>query len=726
MVIALGNVALFALTDRMGITKWRGSILKSTLCPSKTVIPTFHPATVIRPKNQYLNKHCILFDLKRAKSIIEGTYEPTERKLITGPGYYDSLNFLDDCMVLGSKGQPISYDIEISNMEVSCISFSYQLKSICIPFIDGNGDYFTVEQEADIWRKIAQLLEDEHITKVGQNLTFDVHFLLRKFGIAAKNLQDTMIKQRILMPEFKIGLDFITSVWTDHPYYKEDGKFWLEKASHGSWVRGWEYNAIDSIICDEASPKQDDALVKQGNMDTYNRSRRIILPLVYMMERGIKINVKAMARDYKKMGEAINEMELELNRLASQPLNAKSPKQLKDYFYKKCGLKPYKKKGKPSTDEMAMKRISRLGYPEAAQVLKIRGATKERSTYLDVEKVDKDERMRCSYNPAGTRFSRLSSSVSIFGTGNNMQNQPHHILKYFYADPGYIVYEIDLSQAENRIVAYVGRIDPMIEAFETGKDVHSLTGALISGKTPEEIKWENDHDIFCSLGSGDKTWRMWGKRGNHGLNYDLGYRQFALYYEIPESQGKVIVNRYHMAYPGVRQNFHSYVKQNLIKNRTLTNLMGRKTLFLGDLKDQRQRDQVFKEAYACIPQGTVGDLINERGMNFVYYQHGFEELELIMQVHDSIKFQIPISIGWKRHAEMLIRIKQSLEIPLVTHYGREFVVPADLSIGYCLDASQMKELKGKAFSENVSELSDRLEQVSENLRPMKDFKFMWE
>ncbi len=47
-----------------------------------------------------------------------------------------------------------------------------------------------------------------------------------------------------------------------------------------------------------------------------------------------------------------------------------------------------------------------------------------------------------------------------------------------------------------------------------------------------------------------------------------------------------------------------------------------------------------------------------------------------MQVHDSIKFQIPLSLGWKRHAEMLIKIKQSLEQPLKTHYGREFVIPA--------------------------------------------------
>lgn len=724
VIIALGPEALLACCDRLGIQKWRGSILKSTLC-DKTVIPTYHPNTFGYTKGaQFLNKHCIVFDLKRAREVFTGEYVPTRRTLITKPDYYEVKDFLAGADVEGEhNNKHIAYDIEISNMEVSCISFSYNMTSMCIPFIDGQGSYFSPEQEATIWSYIADILESPKIKKVGQNLVFDSHFLLRKFGIHACNLHDTMIAQRILMPDYKVGLDFITSIWTDLPYYKEDGKFWLK--GEGSYERGWEYNAMDSVVCDEAFPKQAEALHAQGNWDTYERTRKIILPLVFMMERGIRINVAQMAEDYEKTQVEIARLELELNDMAGQALNAKSPTQLCNYFYECKGIKPYKHQGRITTNELALKRISRLGYKEAAQILKIRGEVKENSTYRDTSKVDLDGRLRCSYNPVGTRYSRISSSANIFGTGNNLQNQPHGILKYFLADPGYMIFEIDLSQAENRIVAYVGRIEPMIEAFETGKDVHSLTGALISGKTPEEVKYEDDHEIYCPLGSGDKTWRFWGKKANHGLNYDLGYKQFSLYYEIPESAGKLIVERYHTAYPGVRKNFHAYVKQCLSANRTLTNLMGRKTFFMGDLRGERERDKIFKEAYSCIPQGTVGDVINERGMNFVYYEDGFDELELLMQVHDSIKFQIPLSVGWTRMAQMLIRIKQSLETPLVTHYGRQFVIPADISIGLNMDKSAMKQLKGSKFSESVDELAMGLEEVWEQLRPMQSMKEMW-
>ena len=105
--------------------------------------------------------------------------------------------------------------------------------------------------------------------------------------------------------------------------------------------------------------------------------------------------------------------------------------------------------------------------------------------------------------------------------------------------------------------------------------------------------------------------------------------------------------------------------------------MGRKTLFL-----EEWGDQMFKAAYSCIPQGTVGDIINERGLNYIYYnQKEFRPVELLMQVHDSINFQIPLSIPWKEHYKMLIKIKTSLETPLKTEDDITFSIPADIKVG---------------------------------------------
>mgnify|MGYP006278963627 CR=1 FL=1 len=707
IIIAVGGVSLYALTNRTGITKWRGSVLNCELVPGKLVIPIIHPATVIPPKFQYLNRHLIKFDLVRARRIIENGYHPTPRNIIIGPSYDKVMEFLYHCITEGTNGKTIYYDLEVYNEEVSCISFSVDKhEAISIPFISPHGPYFPINQEAEIWKLIATILENPTLRKGGQNIGFDAHFLLRKYGIKAKNLDDTMVAEQIILPDYPKGLDFITSIWTDHPYYKDEGKRWFKVG--GTWEQLWHYNGTDSIICTEAFPNQWKSIVSQGNSRTYERQRLLIEPLVFMQEHGIRVDVEGMRTLRDEYLERIDNLQEQLNELAGKPLNPNSPDQLKKYFYIEKGYDPYKFKGSITTNDLAMKRLSRKGCKEADIVRNIRSLRKLVGNYLNLDKIDSDNRIRCSYNPVGTRYSRISSSESIFGTGMNMQNWPHDMLKYLLPDEGYVFYSFDLSQAENRIVAYVGRIRQMIDAFESGKDVHSLTGALISGKDPEEVKLEDKQDIKCSLGDGSKTWRFWGKKANHGLNYDLGFKTFALYYEIPERDAKFIVDRYHQVYPGVRQGFHSFVKQQLSKNRTLENLMGRRTIFL-----DQWGDNLLKEAYSCIPQGTTGDVINERGIIYTYYnQNQFRPLSLLNQVHDSTGFQLPLSLPWIEHARMLMDVKKELETPLTTHYGDTFVVPADLTVGCSLwKEGHGEELKSTQIPDDLESFAHLLEQT---------------
>jgi len=671
--------------------------MKSTLVPDKWVIPIIHPATVIPPKNVFLNKHLIINDLLKAARICEKeSYEPYSYEVITRPSFFQIMEFLNDI----EEGKTITaFDIEVSNEEVSCISFSVERRvSMSIAFVDDQGDIFTIEQELEIWLKIAKILEDSSIRKLGQNLAFDAHFLLRRYGIKVRPIHDTMVAQQIIMPDYPKGLDFITSIHTDLPYYKDEGKRWFKVG--GSWGQLWHYNGLDSLTPSISFPKQLKELQNQGNIDTYNRQRAIIEPLVYIMEHGTNVDIEGIKNLYESLMKEVEELQDKLNQLAGGELNPNSPAQLKNYFYVKKGLKPYKKRGTGSiaVDNDALKRLARKGMKEAKLIQRIRKNKKLASTYLNSDKIDPDNRIRCSYNPVGTRYSRISSSSNIFGTGMNMQNWPHAMLKFLMADDGYVGYAFDLSQAENRIVAYVGNVQAMIDAFEHEKDVHSLTASLIFQKPITEITTE---DNTCDLGDGTHSERFWGKKANHGLNYDLGYRTFSFYYEIPEREGKFIVSRYHLAYPGVRNVFHKKIRDQLFTSRVVTNLMGRKTPFLGRLDDA-----TFKESYACIPQGTVGDVINERGMNYIYYNpEKFEPIELLGQVHDEIIFQIPLSVPWEEHARMINDIRSKLEIPLKTN-GREFVIPADLTIFKRFKKGT--ELKGKKFSRDLKVLSEQL------------------
>lgn len=699
--VPLGAVPLYALTNKLGITKWRGSILTTELHGRKIkTIPCIHPSAALR---QYLYTYFIQNDLRRVKAESETPdINLPQRDLRIHPSYDDACAFLNSCL----EHEHIAFDIEVMREEVSCISFAVNpFLCMSIPFQNNGMEYFTVDQEMVIWRKIATILEDDRIIKIGQNLSFDATFLHRKLGIRVNNMVDSMIAQGVIYPDFPKGLDFLCSIYTREPYYKDDGKKW--KRVGISEDDFWIYNAKDSACTYECYFN----LLKEArdlkNTETVTEQTKLLKSLVYMQSRGIPIDVPGMRKEGEALGKEITFLSNKLNAMCGKTINHNSPKQLAQYFYMERGAKPYTKKGSTAwtTDETALKRLARKGFAEASVILELRAKTKLKSTYLDMV-IDDDNRMRCSFNPVGAKNGRLSSSKTIFDTGGNMQNLPQAMLKFLHPDTGYIMYNVDLSQGENRVVAYIAPEPAMIKAFEEKKDVHAKTAGLIFNKDPDII---SDVPGSCELGGGMYSERFWGKKANHGLNYDMGYKTFALKYELPEAEAKFIVERYHMVYPGVRR-YHAWIRNQLGKGRTLENPFGRKRLFL-----DRWGDPLFKEAYNWIPSSTIADIINRRGLNYIAFNPEiFSPIDLLNQVHDSIVFQISLSLDWNIHAKCLIALKHSLEQPI--HWrGTSFVIGADMEMG--LNLSKPGKVRIKADEhKTVGELADHLDGLYGKLR----------
>jgi uracil-DNA glycosylase family 4 len=707
VIIAVGSVALYTLTGKKSVTKWRGSILESET--GHKVIPIIHPAAALR---QYIYRHFISFDLKkvvREKDFPE--IKLKDRYYLVDPDFMQVMGFLKVC-----KEKPmVAFDIEVSHEEVSCISFAYdEHQAISIPLTKGgDSEYYTLQEEREIWNMISEILEDEDIISLGQNVVFDATFLFRKYGIKAKNLHDTMIMMAILYPDFPKGLDFITSVFSDLNYYKDERKDMNTIISNNEAF--WVYNARDSIVLMEAYPRIKQDLERMNLWETYENQRRLIQPLLYMTELGIKMDVDGMKNASVAADERLLEIEKEVNELTGRNMNLRSPTQLKEYFYGdkrqgNLGIKPYLDKGRPTTNEGALVRLARgtstrEPLKEAQLILEHRGLSKMNGTYLNMS-LDDDNRVRTSMNPVGAKTGRLSSSKTIFGTGANLQNQPPMMKEFMLVDDNCVGYDIDLGQAENRIVAYIAPEPKMMEAFETHADIHSRTASYIFGIPEDEIRQMDKEGVKCeTIGTGDYTHRFWGKKANHAFNYGQGYKKFAYQVEIPEDEGKMIHSRYHSAYPGVRK-YHNWVQASLEKDRILENVLGRKYLFL-----DRWSFEMFESAYAFIPQSTVGDIINRRGLNYIYYnQDLFEPVMLLNQIHDSIVFQIPRRFSYEQHAKCIISICKSLETPL-TFRGREFSIPADLTI-LPKNLKDGKEVSG-ASNMSVSDLTTIIKQTVE-------------
>ena len=724
-VVAMGNIPLIVLCNRMGITKWRGSILESELVPGLKVIPTFHPATFIPPKFNFLNRPLICEDLLHAKQ--ESQYrniQRLQRRVYIRPSFEESRSYLNHCYEVGLRGQTISIDIEVINGEVDCFSCGWDTQeAVSIPLRYSQGDFFTPDQELEIMLFLSKILQEERIAKIGANFIFDLQFLYHKYGICPTGpLHCTQIAQKISYPDFPAGLDFVTSMYTDIPYYKADGKKWM-KMQAGSWESWWNYNGMDSIVPIEAFPKQCEALRKQSNFETYERQRKLILPLIYMGERGIKVDVQGMLAYQEEQQKELDNLEQELIKEVGHDINYDSPKQLMEYFYKECGIKPYlnRKTHNESTNIDALKRIVRQGFKgsQAARLmLDIRSLSKRISTYLDIGKVDKDGRYRSSYKPVGAETGRIASGETIFGTGGNQNNWPNDLLRFFLADDGYIIYTFDLSQIENRIVAYIGGVLAQIEAFENDIDLHKLTASIILNKPVEEI---SDEDGSSDIGDGRHSERYWGKKGNHAINYDVGYKTFALVNEILEGESKYLIEKIHRGYPQIRGGYQQTIQQMLKKDRTVTNLLGRTRLFLGPIFPDRftpksMCENTFREGYAQMAQSTVADKMNEQGIEYVYYRQDlFKPTEILTFIYDSLTIQVPLNIPWTEHAKMLLLIKNSIEQPLYWH-EREIKTPASLCIGFNMHKKSMTEIKSKLIPTSVELLAEKLQETYNDLR----------
>ena len=675
IMIPLGNPALEALTGKKGITKWRGSLLWSDAVNVKC-LPTIHPAAALR---QYIMKHLILFDLSRAKE--EGEFKELNLPQIK---YIIDSSFLEATAYLKSiiKQKTLTaFDIEVLRGEISHVSFCNTSKEvISIPFIRNYNSYFTLEQEAEIFELIALILEDKAIKKVGQNLAFDTTFFFEKYGIVTKNIEDTMIAQKLFFPDFKSGLDFITSTRTRLPYYKDEGKSYMKI---GGDERDFSiYNARDSWVCFVAFPSIADDLKRINNYTTYENQRLLIPITTFMGLKGLKVDVAGLQKEKERAQNKVEELQKKLNNIVGTELNPRSSQQVSTYFYIKKGLTPYKTQGRVTADEGALKRIARKGYEEAKLILDIRHYANRISKYYNVTL--KGDRLRCSYKPV-TAMGRLASSEDIFGYGTNLQNQPKDMNKFFMADEGYLMYNLDLSQADNRSVAYMAPEPRMIKAFEEGIDIHSLTASMLFDIPVEKVKEFHTRNIKSDLGYGDKTHRDWGKQTNHALNFGRGYKTFSYDLELPEKQGKLLWEGYHRIYPGVRQNYWRGIQNKLrANNRILENCFGRKYLF----KD-RWGEELFKKAYAFPAQSNTADIINIWGLLPIYYDAEFKAIELLRQMHDAIEFQILLSLGIDKHIELIKKIKKNLEQPL-RWKTQEWIIPAECEVGF--KRSPMKKL----------------------------------
>ena len=232
LIIALGNVPMWALTGEWGIGKWRGSMLYAKDFPDVKVIPTYHPALVLR---DWSSRAITVQDLRRAARYRNGEPYPTPKwNFIVRPSFERACFTLDALRQILDAGElEISFDIETRGGHIACAGISWSpVDAICIPLmcIENIEGYWGVDQEGALVHRLYKILTHPNAKVVGQNLLYDSQYTYRHWHFIPNVTQDTMISFHTAFAGLPKRLDYQASMFCE--YYVQ----W--KPDKGHWKAG--------------------------------------------------------------------------------------------------------------------------------------------------------------------------------------------------------------------------------------------------------------------------------------------------------------------------------------------------------------------------------------------------------------------------------------------------------------------------------------------------------
>jgi DNA polymerase-1 len=275
--------------------------------------------------------------------------------------------------------------------------------------------------------------------------------------------------------------------------------------------------------------------------------------------------------------------------------------------------------------------------------------------------------------PLGMAFQTITKHSEV---GEDLRSQ-------FVPDPGYVFIEPDLSQAEARVVAALARDDRLQKLFEYGIDIHRVTASWIEDCSPNELLgrfFEQPSRILAAEINGilksriGEQSRQLGKKFRHAGHYDMGKREASVQAGVSEWKANQILTKFHKTNPNIKEVFHREIQEFLRdNNRTLTNPFGRQRQFFN-----KWGEELFKEAYANIPQGTVSDHLK---FAMIRIEERAPFIELLEESHDSFLAQVRVA-GVN---SALPIIKEELEAPIdmskCSLPRGEIVIPCEIKLG---------------------------------------------
>ncbi len=534
------------------------------------------------------------------------------------------------------EADTLCFDTETTGIDATqaeLVGMSFAIKPHEAYYVPVPADY---EEAKRIVQEFKPVLENEKTSKVAQNLKYDA-LILRHYGVEVKGYyQDTMIMHYLLEPELRHGMDYLAETYLKYqpvPIESILGK----KGKNQKNMRDLapeevlDYAAEDADITLQLKDYLAPRLKEEGFQKLYDEIEGpLVRALVNIEYEGVNVDVEFLKQISKELALGVDEVEKAIHEEAKTEFNVGSPRQVGEVLFEKMGL-PYRykktKSGQYSTSEDKLADLA-ADFPIVDMILKYRGLSKLKSTYVDaLPKLvnPRTGRIHSSFNQALTATGRLSSNDP------NLQNIPVRTPEgarireaFIPRDEHHLLLAADYSQIELRLIAEISGDEAMLEAFQSGKDIHSATAARVFDVPYEEVTREQ---------------RYRAKTVNFAIIYGAGATNLSQQLDIKRAEAKELIEQYFQRYPGLKHYMDQTVEE-ARKSGYVKTIMGRRR-YLRDIDSRNGvlRSHAERNAINTPVQGSAADMIKIAMVNIneEFERQQFKS-KMILQVHDELVF----------------------------------------------------------------------------------------
>lgn len=712
-ILALGGTALWALTGHSKISEYRGSIIQGM---GKKVVPTYHPAHLLHQAGGeikgYWNRYIMINDMKRAQyQSWFPEFRLPQRTLHICKSSFQLSEFIDRYR---DHDKP-AVDIEAKDCIPICIGVAFTPnEGICVPLWNVDGISSIPDSDlAQCWILLSELLARHKV--IGQNFKYDQD-KIQRLGFRIGGLaSDTLLKSFTINPELPKNLAFNTSIYTDEPFYKNEGMYGLFD-SKGRLVK-FDIEELmlgcarDACVTKEIDMKMDKEIDEIGQRSYYEN---FLLPLHDMYldieNEGFLIDKKVQKELMRKYIARDEELSFEMWQLVGERINVGSPKQVAILLFSNLKLPE-----KPTTGEDDITELLNSKYvkkPEHRRILEIileqRKVRKTINTYL-MAIPDYDGKMRTTFficletgrSNSGQQDSPIRPTVEIVdrdgkkkkkSMGLAFQTITKHgdigadIRSQFVPEPGYIFVQADSSQAEARVVFLLADDEQALKDIDE-HDYHALTASWFFGG--------KESDYSKKVLGKESPARFAGKTLRHAGHLGAGPRRAATELNTQARKYKITglpvfdevfckarLEIFHNKQPKIRKVFHAEVIKCLEKTRTLIapipygfdiKLGGRRTFY------ERWGDELIRQGLSYLPQRAVTENTKGAGLRL---RRRIHKIRILGESHDALLFMIKEDDFYK-HAPI---IKEEFEMPInfsrCSIPRRELIIPCDIEVSH--------------------------------------------